>query len=331
MIKTSIISLCFIFLCVFIHAQEPSIDVGDSPSNLPERESEARFPSVFNKITIGAGIAATLFHGDVAKSNGLPTSDNFGDAVKRNWNFAINRDDLLNDITGGGNAKTGLGLQFRHSRGGYGGSSSKSRDPDAIFKMEGYYHDFALGINYDVTWLFKGKKGKNNFKAYINAGAGIVAFRSILEKPSSKSIFAYMGYEPVMTDDGNLLRLVRGKRVIKKVFPFGVDFRFHLNTKLDINFFMLAKYTNTDEMDAFDRPSSRKDVYSAWGVGILYNFNRSSDEVFSKDGSDYATDFDFGGMEIDGANLSEKDKLYKLMLKLYETQLKLFELMYMGD
>lgn len=329
--KTSIISLCILFSCVLTYAQELSIDVGDSPSDLPARESEWQFPSLFNKITIGGGVAATLFHGDVAKSDGIPTSDNFGDAVKRNWNVAINRDDLLNDITGGGNAKTGLGLQFRHSRGSYGGSSSKSKDPDAIFKMEGYYHDFALGINYDVTWLFKGKKGKNNFKAYFNAGAGIVSFRSILEKPSSKSIFAYVGYEPVMNEDGNLVRLVRGKKVVKMVYPIGMDFRFHLNTKLDINLFMLAKYTNTDEMDAFDRPSSRKDVYSAWGIGVLYNFNRSSDEVFSNGGSDYGDDFDFGSMDVDGANLSEKDKLYKLMLKLYETQLKLFELMYMGE
>ncbi|MBI2280369.1 MAG: hypothetical protein HYU68_06730 [Bacteroidetes bacterium] len=292
---------------------------------------------VFDGASINLSAGANIYFGDIAAYKLFPNPSQFRQHVTGGFKFSVARD-----------IKWGLGAQINYQRGSLIGTRKTGKYSSTV-TFQAFFYDLSLQIRYPLSDALFKKNEYNRFKLYGYVGFGSAWYRSQLYDTETLGTKDYEGYIEVETTT-KLAQKTLSDKVPKAqtwIIPYGVTLMYKYNYKMDIHIDFTQTATTTDRLDAFSRDWTARDKYDYIGVGVTYNFNRTSDDAPKKrpkkettkkdveddDSSSNNIKPDNSGNKLFGRKRKQSkgndDELLNIRLKLFETQLKLFEMQYL--
>jgi hypothetical protein len=279
-------------------------------------------------ISLSAG--TNMYFGDLAAYNLFPRPSQFSDHLTSAFKATMGRD-----------IKWGLGAQLNYQTGSLIGTR-KTGKHSSTYSFNNKFYDISLQLNYNLNDVISKKSEFNRFTIYGHIGFGSMWYRTQLYDTYTFGTKDYEGYVEVDNTQSLAQKTLsdNAKRARTWTIPYGVRINYRYNYKMDFHFDFTQTSTFTDRLDAFSRDWTANDKYNYVGIGVTFNFNRSSDDAPKKkakkeipddestsDNSDNLKNKIFGGKKK--RKSSKEDELLNVRLKLFETQLKLFEMQYL--
>ena len=290
-----------------------------------------------------------MFHGDLAEYDIFPKGTRLRETFKPAFHLYAQREIIY-----------GLHVKLQYGQGSLaGGRITGAQSPQVNFETQ--YRTVALLASYDVFGqLFRKNDKPSKIYLFGEVGIGMSFYRSLsFWSGEYEYVRDYVGYE-VVNENPATQRYVtteKSKMANTLAVPVGVTFGYRINYKTDLTLNYTFTNLMTDRFDTWSRDWSAKDKYSYVGIGIRYNFNRSSDDYPKKkprkqNNSPEKAD----GQSRNGLFRSKKDQaspqnvsigeplrsrqgsnldqgnngnLDDIKLKMFELQLKLFEMQYL--
>lgn len=298
---------------------------------------------------VGGDVGTTLFYGDVALYNNFPKFKDFNKSFGRGLS-----------LYGGKKFKFGLAAEAQAFYGTLQGQKNAPPLYQRYFK--GDVLNYSISVKYNLAQLFfrekQDRKFFNRLGVYATVGIGQAFFRSRLYKLASNNqwyLEKATGYSTSGIDSagpssaGGLVN-TKAKMQSAIILPVGGKISYRLNKKTDIvlDFYYVTVFS--DQVDSWSRSWSHKDKYLYTGVGLCYNFGRSSEDEIpydqrllrphGKKSNPDVSSADTDMMPATTGSISKgsskrrsksakEDKDLEVKLKLYELQLKLFEMQFL--
>lgn len=312
--------------------------------------------SFFNGLAIGASGGATTFYGDLSEFDIIPKKSANSPVYGKGFNVFVSR-----------NMYHGAGLKLSYESGNLmGGRLPGAESVPVHFQTE--YKSGSFMANFELLDAFHGSKTETMRKFYLDleAGVGMIMYRSVSYWSDSNSAREFVGYtEPEESIGDTRKELLTKADPLQAIsVPIGLSFGWRLNYKTDININSTLYNTYTDELDTWLRDWTAKDKYMFTGIGIRYNFARSSSEYppmsdrkqarLAKKEAEKRAAIDgeseqsasstsqskkgngiFGlfkkqqEMQQNGSGEGDNLDMLNLQLQMFELQMKLFELFYL--
>lgn len=304
--------------------------------------TEKNFGPIFDGASISVSAGINTYFGDLADYNIFPRFSQFGDHTSSAFKFSIARD-----------IKWGLGAKFNYQSGKLQGTRQTGGNSTKL-SFENSFFDISLQPRYLISDILFKKDETRRFKIYAQIGVGYMWYRTKLYDTKTLNTKDYEGYVEVEETEALAQKVLSDKtsKATTLTIPYGLTVVYKLNHKIDLHLDFTQSSTTTDRLDAFSRDWTAKDKYDYVGIGITYNFNRTSDDApkkRSKKNEIKTFDDDSLNNTGDATNMlskpktrkkglfgkrnkrkkSEDDELLNIRLKLFETQLKLFEMQYL--
>lgn len=289
---------------------------------------------------VGADFGPTLFYGDVALYYAFPKLKDFDQSFGSGYSFY-----------GGKRFKFGLIAEAQLFKGRLRGQKRADKLYPRYFR--GDVMNYSVSVKYNLSERFFRDvlpiKLPNRLTVFATVGAGQVFFRTRLYKFAVNNQW-YLekaeGYSTTSIDSAGIGAgagggLIKNKKALLNavIMPVGAKLNYKLNSKTDIALDLYYVTVFSDKIDSWERSWSHKDKYFYSGLGLVYNFGRSSsDDVpenmrYLKDKNSSSSDANFtpsGKIKRGGLfRRKSNDKDLDIKLKLYELQLKLFETQYL--
>lgn len=318
----------------------------------PATSSSAGGGKFFDGFSVGASAGVGLFHGSLADYDMFAPFEDFNTYYKFAWRAYAQRD-----------IKWGLGIKLQFEKGQLGGGRLPGLQSLPV-TFESKYNTLGLVIDFDIlNALLGSKKELNAQKFFLNAelGIGYIWFRAATYWDAEDGrVRDYVGYTVTDPEAPTQRYLLDSKTKPATTFnvPVGFTFGYRINYATDITFSYTLNNTSTKRLDAWARDFNSNDKYSYFGIGLRYNFNRTSDQYpakkvkksaenaengtgmplpaganLQKDGSQ-PNNVDLGkpvqsrkAMTVEGANKAES--MDEARRQMFELQLKLFEMQYL--
>jgi hypothetical protein len=316
-------------------AKEKKASETDSSSEGEDKN----FGPVFNGASISASAGVNIYFGDIADYNLFPKLSEFGEKSNSAFKFSIARD-----------IKWGLGAKFNYQSGKLQGTRQTGRNSTKL-SFENSFFAISLQPQYLISDILFKKDETRRFKIYAQIGIGYMWYRTKLYDTKTLNTKDYEGYIEVEETEAFAQKVLSDKtsKATTLTIPYGVTVVYKLNHKIDLHLDFTQSSTTTDRLDAFSRDWTAKDKYEYVGIGLTYNFNRTSDDAPKKRSKkDGIKTFEDDSLNNSGSTpsmlskprtkkkglfgkkkKSEDDELLNIRLKLFETQLKLFEMQYL--
>jgi hypothetical protein len=312
-----------------------------------------------NGFAFGASAGPTTFYGDLSEFDVLPKKPSNSALFGNAYNVFVSR-----------NMYEGFGLKLTYENGHLlGGRQPGSESVPVNFETQ--FQSGSFTVNFELLDAFHGSKSETMRKFYIDmeAGVGMMMYRSVSYWSDSNRAREFVGYtepeESIGQTRKELLNVADPLQAI--TVPVGVSFGWRLNHKTDINLNATLHNTFTDELDTWLRDWTAKDKYLFTGIGIRYNFKRSTSdyppmsdrkqarlaekeadrmaamEARENGGQGAASTQKSGGGGLFGMFKKQQDvqqntnnngggeslDMLNLQLQMFELQMKLFELFYL--
>ncbi len=333
-LKTSSLIFIFILTSVFSFAHRSFTDNTDSDNE--EKESAKNFGVVFDGASISLSAGMNVYFGDIAAYKVFPRPSQFGEQITGAFKASIARD-----------IKWGLGAQLNYQAGSLAGTRKTGKNSSTL-SFRNKFFDVSFQVRYLLNDALFKKNEYNRIKLYAQVGFGAMWYRTQLYDSQTFNTKDYEGYIEVENTKGVAQKTLSDKTARAKTWtiPYGLTVVYKYNYKMDIHLDFTQSSTLTDRLDAFSRSWSAKDKYNYIGLGITYNFNRTSDDAPKKRNKQedaYSSENEQSSSSnpedirksIFSKNKKNKhkkgndDDLLNIRLKLFETQLKLFEMQYL--
>ncbi|MBL4594903.1 MAG: hypothetical protein JKX68_13980 [Flavobacteriales bacterium] len=300
-----------------------------------EGGDDKNFGPIFDGASISLSAGMNVYFGDIAAYNLFPRPSQFGDHVTGAFKFSIARD-----------IKWGLGAKFNYQRGSLEGTRKTGKN-SSVKSFRNRFYDVSLQVRYLLSDALFKKNKDGRFKLYSHIGVGSMWYRTQLFDTETLNTKDYEGYIEVENSQGLAQKTLSDKTAKARTWtiPYGVTLIYRYNHKMDFHLDFTQSATFTDRLDAFERDWTAKDKYDYIGIGITYNFNRTSADAPKKRKKKTAIKDAYSDDESTSDNSgdikkkllgkkrrlkkSKSDELLELRLKLFETQLLLFEMQYL--
>lgn len=287
----------------------------------------------------GADFGPTLFYGDVALYYTFPKLKDYDQSFGSGYSFY-----------GGKRFIYGLSAEVQLFKGRLRGQKRADKLYPRYFR--GDVMNYSVSVKYNLSERvfrdFLPIKLPNRLTVFATVGAGQTFFRTRLYKFAVNNQW-YLekadGYSTTGIDSAGIGLgggLLQSKKALinSVILPVGAKLNYKLNSKTDVVLDLYYVTVFSDKIDAWERSWSHKDKYFYSGIGLMYNFGRSSsDDVpenarFLKQKNNSASaDMDIipsGKIKRGGLfRRKSNDKDLDVKMKLYELQLKLFEMQYL--
>jgi hypothetical protein len=302
-------------------------------SNEEGGDEDKNFGPVFDGASISFSAGMNVYFGDIAAYNLFPRPSQFGDHITGAMKFSIARD-----------IKWGLGGKLNYQRGSLEGTRKTGKN-SSVKSFRNRFYDVSLQVRYLLSNALFKKNQNGRFKLYTQFGFGSMWYRSQLYDTETLNTKDYEGFIEIENTQGLAQKTLSDKTAKARTWtiPYGLTLIYRYNHKMDIHLDFTQTATFTDRLDAFDRDWTAKDKYDYIGIGVTYNFNRTSADApkkrQKKEVSEDAHEDESSSTEstekkgLFGKKKKSKkadgDELLNIRLKLFETQLKLFEMQYL--
>jgi len=333
-LKSLLFISTFMLTSIFSFARQNFIDT-IAVSN-EQTESAKNFGSVFDGASISVSAGMNVYFGDIAAYKVFPRPSQFGEQITGAFKASIARD-----------IKWGLGAQLNYQTGSLTGTRKTGKNSSTL-SFRNKFFDVSFQVRYLLNDALFKKNEYNRIKLYAQAGFGAMWYRTQLYDATTLNTKDFEGYIEVDNTKNVAQKTLSDKTARAKTWtiPYGLTIVYKYNYKMDIHLDFTQSSTLTDRLDAFSRSWSAKDKYNYIGLGITYNFNRTSDDApkkrnkkentatYNNEQSDSTNPEDIR-KSIFSKNNKKKhkkgsdDELLNIRLKLFETQLKLFEMQYL--
>ncbi len=316
-------------------AQTPKQDKEEADNSSSSEGEDKYLGPVFDGAYVSLSAGMNVYFGDLAAYKLFPRPSQFGDHITGAFKFTIGRE-----------IKWGLGAQFNYQRGSLIGTRKTGLN-SGTYTFRNKFYDMSLEVNYLLSDVLFKKNEYNRFTLYGHIGLGMMWYRTQRYDAFTYGTKDYEGYIEVENTEGLAQKTLsdKTKKARTWTIPYGIRVNYKYNYKMDFHFDFTQSSTFTDRLDAFSRDWTAKDKYNYIGIGVTYNFNRTSDDAPKKrpkknastDDKDSTSDNSnsdnirnsiFGGNKKKHKK-SDDDELLNIRLKLFETQLKLFEMQYL--
>ncbi len=308
----------------------------------PPKEQQAKeegvdknFGPIFDGVSISASAGINIYFGDLADYNMFPKINEIGKYSTSAFKFSIARD-----------IKWGLGAKLNYQSGKLEGTRQPGKQSSTI-SFENSFYDISLQPQLLISDVLFKKNDSRRLKIYAHVGIGYMWYRTQQYDTETRFTRDYEGYIAIEGTESLSQKTLSDKtpKATALTIPYGLTFFYKINHKIDLHLDFTQSSTNTDRLDAFRRDWTAKDKYDYIGIGLTYNFNRTSDDAPKKRSKkddikkfDEETTLDsstkepkkglFNGLKKKKKS-SKEDELLNVRLKLFETQLKLFEMQYL--
>jgi len=315
----------------------PAVDTPQNEGSASEESTDKNFGPVFDGASVSLSAGMNVYYGDIAAYHLFPRPSQFGDHLAPGFKFSIARE-----------IKWGFSGQLSYQRGRLEGTR-KTGKHSSVVTFRNNFFDLSLQVRYPISDAIFKKNEYRRFKIYATLGIGGMWYRTQLYDPETLNTKDYEGYVEVDATTALSQKTLSDKTKKAKswAIPYGFILTYKYNYKIDFHLDITQTSTTTDRLDAFDRSWTARDKYNYIGVGVTYNFNRTSDDAPKikpkKKKEQDAFDDSQSNNSTDKSNdirnnilgkkkkskKSDEDELLNVRLKLFETQLKLFEMQYL--
>lgn len=314
-----------------------STSINEDEETNSDDSADKNFGPVFDGASISLSVGMNVYYGDIAAYHLFPRPSQFGDHITPGFKFSIARE-----------IKWGLSGQLSYQRGSLKGTRKTGKNSSEVTFRNNFY-DLSFQVRYPISDALLKKNEYRRFKLYATLGIGGMWYRSQLYDPETLNTKDYEGYVEVDATTSLAQKTLSDKTKKAKTWaiPYGLILTYKYNYKLDFHLDFTQTSTTTDRLDAFDRSWTAKDKYNYIGLGVTYNFNRTSDDApkikpkkkkeedaFDDGKSNNNNSDDIRSSLLNNSKKkkgkkSDEDELLNVRLKLFETQLKLFEMQYL--
>ncbi|MDT8412653.1 MAG: hypothetical protein RQ875_09345 [Vicingaceae bacterium] len=339
MTKKILLSSLFvsIFTC-FAFAQIPTVETENSTTtedvNTSESDGDKSMGVVFDGMSVTLSAGMNVYFGDIAAYKLFPRPNQFNEHITAGFKATIARE-----------IKWGLGAQINYQRGSLIGTRQPGKQSSFV-SFENQFFDLSFQVRYFLNNALFKKNEYNRFYLYAQVGVGTMWYRSRLFDTKSFGTKDFEGWVEVEATQDLAQKTLSDKVARAKTFtiPYGLTINYKYNYKIDIHLDITQTSTFTDRIDAFRRDWTAYDKYSYIGLGLTYNFNRTTADAPKKREKTKKKDKENATLSNDdnikqsllskksdkkSKKNSEDDELLNIRLKLFETQLKLFEMQYL--
>lgn len=327
-----------------VKKEKPSKNKPEKPKVETEEGTDKNFGPIFDGASISISAGINTYLGDLADYNLFPRSDQFKDYTSTAFKFSIARD-----------IKWGLGAKLNYQSGKLEGTRKTGKNSSTV-SFENSFFDISLQPQFLLSDILFKKNETRRFKIYAQVGIGYMFYRTRLYDSKTLNTKDFEGFIETEETEDLAQKTLSDKtpKATTLTIPYGLSVVYKLSHKIDLHLDVTQSSTTTDRLDAFDRSWTAKDKYDYIGIGLTYNFNRTSDDApkkrskkneIKKFEDDSANNSSNNGNTTSMLNQPQNrkrglfgnrnrksnndDPLLNVRLKLFETQLKLFEMQYL--
>lgn len=300
--------------------------------SLQEKRAQGQPLKFFNNVSIGGGIGASWFMGDLADHKIIPAPRDWGSMMGSNWSLYLRKE-----------FKYGLGAKIQFDKGNLQGHRVIGNESPLV-NFETDYMSLHLQLSFNLMEPIFGDRKKLRYWLNAEIGAGLTFYRSLTTWGEGPALVRdFEGYttedEPATQRYSNMERAPMAQTIN---IPIGLTFGYMLNHRVDVTTQLMLNNVLTDRFETWARDRSAQDKFAYMTVGVRYNFNRTEDDYperrrrkNNRDSDSVSpNELDLGDKlkPIKGfkANKDRDKELLNAMMRMYELQLQLFQLQYLA-
>lgn len=250
-----------------------SIKVNQEETTKKQKFKKLSSNNLFNNIEFGLMSGVTQFYGDIKQFDFRPSYARFFDEIKPSYELSISK--KINPL---------ISLKGSLITGKFGGIHSEKigdnyevYDPYTNFyEGEGEYFvthfnevDIQLLLNLSNASAFFSSLSLDNFDLFFKTGLGLNTFNSLNRNFSGTYIYSYGYEEGIYLQNDNFIKKSFLESPKDIVYIYGISSAYNLNNKIDLNFDITKRKSNTDYWDSHDN-NANNDFFNFYAFGISY-------------------------------------------------------------
>ena len=250
-----------------------SIKVDAEESTTKQKSKKLSNNNLFNNIEFGLMSGITQFYGDIKQFDFRPSYARFFDEIKPSYEISIRK--KINPL---------ISLKGSFIIGKFGGIHTEKigdnyevYDPyNNFYEGKGEYFvtnfkelDLQLLLNLSNASSFFSNHSLDNFDFFFKTGLGINTFNSLNRNFSGTYIYSYGYEEGIYLQNDNFIKKSFLESPKEIVYLYGISSSYKLNNKIDLNFDITKRKSNTDYWDSHDN-NANNDYFNFYAFGISY-------------------------------------------------------------